>query len=118
MERNVYSFRIAIAKGFEPRLYTYDSDKMPLGLFNARLDFKTWSKRIIAINCYFTKIKTGEKFIVTVYCNHQTAKFKLPDSVVDFSCCPTNEVYLVSVLKNERGKIYLNDAKSVQKINQ
>lgn len=118
MDRNVYSFRIAIAKGFEPLLYTYDPDKMPLGLFNARLDFKTWSKRIIAINCYFTKIETEEKFIVTVYCNHKTGKFKLPDSVVDFSSCPTNEAYLVSVLKNERGKIYLSDAKSVQKINQ
>jgi hypothetical protein len=118
MKRNVYSFRIAIANGFEPRLYTYDADKIPLGVFEARLDFKIWSKRIIAINCFFIKIKTEEKFIVTVYCNHQTAKFKLPDSVIDFSSCPTNEVYLVSVLKNERGKIYLNDTKSTQKINQ
>jgi hypothetical protein len=82
------------------------------------LDFKIWSKRIIAINCFFIKIKTEEKFIVTVYCNHQTAKFKLPDSVVDFSSCPTNEVYLVSVLKNERGKIYLSAAKSIEKVNQ
>ncbi|HMH32128.1 MAG TPA: hypothetical protein VK543_03810 [Puia sp.] len=49
----------AISKGHEPRLYTYDDALVPLGEFEAILDFKAWSKRIIAINCYFTQISTA-----------------------------------------------------------
>lgn len=107
MERNVYSFKVALSKGYEPRMYSYDPDNMPLGKFVARLDLKTWSKRIIAINCYFTKIDTDEKFVVTVYCNHQTSRFQLPSSTVDFSSCPAGEMYAVHVIKSERGKVLL-----------
>jgi hypothetical protein len=110
MERNVYSFKVAIAKGYEPRLYSYDADKIPSGIFDAVLDFKTWSKRIIAINCYFTKIDTKEKFIVTIYCNNQTAKFQLPNSDVDFSSCLVGQAYHISVIKKDRGKIVLESA--------
>jgi len=110
MERNVYSFKVAIAKGYEPRLYTYDADKIPVGTFDAILDFKAWSKRIIAINCFFTKIDTEEKFIVTVYCNNQTARFQLSGSSIDFSSCLVGVVYHVSVTKNDRGKVILENA--------
>jgi hypothetical protein len=68
MEGNVMSFQVAINKRFEPNLYTYDSDKIPLGAYDAVLDSKIWSNRILAINCYFTKMQTGENFVVTVYC--------------------------------------------------
>ena len=110
MERNVFSFKDAIAKGYEPRLYSYDADKIPLGIFDAILNFKTWSKRIIAINCYFTKIDTKEKFIVTVYCNNQMAKFQLKDSDIDFSSCLVGQAYHISVTKDGRGKIVLETA--------
>ena len=70
MERNVLSFRAALDKGYEPRLYSYDPARIPVGEMDAVLDFKTWSKRIIAINACFTKRDTGEKFVVTVYCHN------------------------------------------------
>jgi hypothetical protein len=110
VEHNVYSFKVAIARGYEPCLYTYEPHQIPLGTFAARLDFKTWSKRIIAINCYFTKMVTSEKFVVTVYCNNETTKFQLCTSNLDFSCCSTDEVYIVSVSKNSRGRIILDKA--------
>lgn len=110
MERNVYSFKIAIRKGFELRPYIYDPQQIPTGEFDAVLGFKTWSKRIIAINCYFTKINTGEKFVITVYCNNQTGKYVVPGSVIDFSHCPTGVAYTITVCKNDKGRIILSKA--------
>jgi len=117
MERNVYSFKLAISKGHELRLYTYNADKTPVGLVVAILDFKTWSKRIIAINCYFTKMDSEEKFIVTVYCNNQTEKFQLQNSVIDFTSCPTNHLYHLTVLRNNKGKIILGKAELICEVN-
>jgi hypothetical protein len=107
MERNVHSFRVAIKKGYSPCLYSYDATKIPLGEFEAKLDFKTWSKRIIAINCYFTKPDTGDKFVVTVYCNYQTGKYTVGDSKVDFSNCPLNEIYRIQIGRNPMENIVL-----------
>ncbi|MFT3749080.1 MAG: hypothetical protein QM768_12215 [Agriterribacter sp.] len=110
MERNVWSFKTAIRKGYEPRLYGYDPQQIPLDEFSARLDFKTWSKRIIAINCFFTKFGSGEKFVVTVYCNNITGRYVIPGSTVDFSVCTVDVLYRVTVSKNDKGKIILSKA--------
>lgn len=110
MEHNVYSFKTAIQKGYELRLYIYDSQQIPLGEFDAVLDCKTWSKRIIAINCYFTKTDTKEKFVVTVYCNNQTGRYEVPGSPVNFSDCPINTGYRITISKNEKERIILSKA--------
>jgi hypothetical protein len=111
MERNVWSFKTAIRKGYEPGLYVYDPKQIPLGEFEAVLDFKTWSKRIIAINCYFTKMDTKERFVVTVYGNNQTGRYEVPGSVINFSTCAVNATYRISVSKN-KGRIILSKAES------
>ncbi|HZH97188.1 MAG TPA: hypothetical protein VEY06_14950 [Flavisolibacter sp.] len=118
MQRNVFSFKVAIAKGCEPRLYSYDPGKMPLGVFDARLDCKIWSKRIIAINCYFIRIDTEERFVVTVYCNRETSRFQLSHSTVDFSQCPTGEIYCLKFIKNDKGKVLLEKAEPAQHVTQ
>ena len=102
MQNSVLSFRVAISKGYEPRIYTYDPVKIPIGEMDAVLDFKTWSKRIIAINCYFTKTGTGDKFVVTVYCHNKTGRYTLPGSTVDFGQCPVNWIYKIDVATIER----------------
>lgn len=107
MERNVHSFRVSIKKGYSPCLYSYDANVIPLGEFDAVLDFKTWSKRIIAINCYFTRVEDGNKFVVTVYCNFSTGKYKLDGSDVDFSICDLDKIYRVELGKNVKGNIVL-----------
>ena len=107
MERNVTSFKVAIGKGHEPRLYTYDADQTPLGEFNAMLDFKTWSKRIIAINCYFTKMGNRNKFVVTVYCDNKTGRYQIDGSSIDFSECKTGISYHIAVEKDQKNKVKL-----------
>jgi hypothetical protein len=116
MKKNVCSFKVAIGKGYEPRLYVYDAETIPLGTLKASLDFKIWSKRILAINCYFTKIDTDERFVVTVYCNHEMSRFQLSDSTVDFSRCPTGEIYRLQIIKNEKGKVLLEKAEPAQHV--
>jgi hypothetical protein len=106
MERNVLSFRAALEKGYEPRLYSYDPARIPLGEMEAVLDFKTWSRRIIAINCYFTKAGTGEKFVLTVYGHPKTGRYTLPGSTLDFGQCPIHCSY--NVMVERKG----NDAKN------
>jgi len=116
MERNVFSFRSALDKGYEPRLYSYDSARIPLGDMDAVLDFKTWSKRIIAINAYFTKQDTGDQFVVTVYCHNKTGRYTLPGSAVDFGQCPVGCLYRVQVVMKEgHGKSRVSLAKAERK---
>jgi len=113
MERNVQSFRVAIKSGHSPCLYSYDERKIPMGRFEARLDFKTWSKRIVAINCYFTKIPSGEKFVVTVYCNYTTGKYTVGEAIVDFSTCVVDQNYKINIGRNHKGKATLFSAEAV-----
>jgi hypothetical protein len=116
MERNVLSIRAALEKGYEPRLYSYDAGRIPLGEIDAVLDFKIWSKRIIAINAYFTKKGTGDKFVVTIYCNHKTGRYSLPGSTVDFGGCPVACLYRLRVEVNGgRGKVRVLLTKVEQK---
>ena len=107
MERNVTSFNVAIRNGHEPRLYTYDPNQIPLGEFDAVLDFKTWSNRIIAINCYFTKMDNRNKFVVTVYCDNKTGRYQVNESPVNFSDCATNNSYRLAVEKDHKNRVRL-----------
>jgi hypothetical protein len=113
MERNVFSWGVALNKGYEPRLYTYDAAQIPLGEFRARLDYKIWSKRIIAINCYFTKLDGENKFVVTVYCNNKTGRYSPSVSMIDFAFCPLDTQYLIGISKSESDKITLVKAEEI-----
>ena len=97
MDRNVLSYRAALEKGYDPRLYSYDPARIPLGEMEAVLDFKTWSRRIIAVNCYFTKTGTGEKFVLTVYGHPKTGRYTLAGSTLDFGQCSIECSYNVMV---------------------
>lgn len=113
MERNVMSWGVAIAKGHEARLYTYDSMQIPIGEFAAVLDFKIWSKRIIAINCYFTKTDSDERFVVTVNCNNQSGRFQLPGCDVNFADCAAGIHYRIEIAGNNKEGIVLLKAFAV-----
>jgi hypothetical protein len=43
MDRNVVSWGVALKKGYEPRLYTYSPEEIPIGQFETVLDFKIWA---------------------------------------------------------------------------
>jgi hypothetical protein len=84
-----------------------------MGEYIAVLDYKIWSKRIIAINCYFTKIDEGNKFVATVYCNNKTGRYCLHGSSVDFAICPLNVQYLIGISKSKSDKIVLVKAEEI-----
>lgn len=108
MENNVMSFNNAAKMGYDYKPYIYDPDQIPMGKIDAVLDFKTWSKRIMAINCFFTQVDTGTKFVITVYCSHQTGLYAIKGSGVDFSNCGVGIIYTVEVARNRYGKVFLN----------
>lgn len=55
MESNVLSWNVALDKGYEPQLYPYTANHIPVGEYTARLDFKIWAKKAMAVCCYLHK---------------------------------------------------------------
>ncbi|MBE9599931.1 hypothetical protein [Pedobacter sp. MC2016-24] len=66
---NVLQFNAALDAGLEPRNYTYKKEEVPLGNYDARLDFMIWSKNGNAINCFFTVFPSGQLISLSVYKN-------------------------------------------------
>jgi hypothetical protein len=93
-------------------------DKIPLGVFDAKLDFKIWSKRIIAINCYFIRIDTEERFVVTVYCNQGNIKVSTLAFNGGFFTVSYRRNLLFKVIKNDKGKVLLEKAEPAQHVTQ
>jgi hypothetical protein len=106
---NVFSWKEAIEKGYEPRLYPFSAEKVPLGEYDASLDFKIWAKNIMAIGCYFTRIKSAEKFQLTVYCK-STGSYKIENGNVDFAQCAISCLYRIKVDADEKKRIVFKEA--------
>ena len=104
MTGRVLSWHTAIASGHEPALYTYIGSEVPLGEYEAILDFKIWAKKTIGISCYFTQVQTSKKFQLTVYCNFQTGSYKISGCDIDFAVCPINRKYQIGVLLHAKGR--------------
>jgi hypothetical protein len=103
--RNVLSWNEALGQEFEPRLYPYAAGKVPLGRFDAKLDFKIWAKWTVGISCYFTDLVTGVKFQLTVFRNEKTKSYILKGSGVDFSTCDINCDYTIEVSVNASDRV-------------
>ncbi len=110
MESNVLSWNQALDKGYEPKLYPYLSEQVPLGKYNAKLDFKIWAKKIAGICCYFTQQDTGIKFQLTVYRRKSDELYQLDECNIDFKVCPISAIYYVKVGLNGKGNISFKDA--------
>ena len=110
MECNVLSWNVALEKGYEPRLYPYATEDIPLGEYEAVLDFKIWAKKVMAVCCYFSQKNDGIKFQLTVYRRKKDELYMVEGSCVDFKTCPTNVDYLISVNYNGVQKPVLKNA--------
>lgn len=108
MESNVLSWGQALENGYEPRLYPYQSDQVPLGEYDANLNFKIWAKKIAGICCYFTQQDTGTKFQLTVYRRKLDELYQLDDC--DFKACPTSVLYHIKIGLNNKGNISFKKA--------
>ncbi len=107
---NVLTWRTALDKGLEPRLYPYAAMDIPTGEFVARLDFKIWSKRAYTISCYFTETATGNKFQLSVYRRHDDHVYGLTDGSLDFKECAVDAEYLIMVGLTEKVSVVFQRA--------
>ncbi|MDQ6812813.1 MAG: hypothetical protein M3040_03605 [Bacteroidota bacterium] len=112
MESNVLSWNVALEKGYEPRLYPYAIEYVPLGEYEAVLDFKVWAKKAMGICCYFTQKDTGKKFQLTVYRRQKDEQYMLDENGIDFKGCPVNTDYLITVNLNRKQKAAFKGAAS------
>ena len=102
MSSNVLSWKDALAKGFNPSLYPYLD--VPVGEYDATLDFKIWAKKVMAISCYFTQHVTGKKIQLTVYCN-EAGLYKAGNSEINFAACEIGRMYRIEVIANQKKKV-------------
>lgn len=110
MPGNVLSWGVALRKGYEPGLYEFTAEGVPLGLIEAVLDFKIWAKNIMGINCYFTEVATQKKFQLTVYLSNRLRLYRLASDGIDFYDCPTGRIYRIHTEHGKSGKVMFADA--------
>jgi len=116
MESNVLSWHVALDHGYEPRLYPYIANDIPVGEYTAMLDFKIWAKKAMAVCCYFTQINTDKKFQLTVFRRQKDKLYMLNEGDVDFKFCDINSQYSITVLLNDNGKIVFKKASFVNSL--
>jgi hypothetical protein len=103
---NVLSWEEGLKNGFEPREYPY-KDAI-IGEINVRLDFKIWAKERVAVVCYFTDIESGKKFQLSVF-RLKDGDYKLKGCDIDFTTCPTEEEYQLTIEKNTKENPFLKN---------
>lgn len=116
MPGNVLSWGVALRKGFEPGLYEFTPEAVPLGMVEAVLDFKIWAKNVMGINCYFTDVATRKKFQLTVYLSNRLRLYRLGSGEIDFYDCPTERIYRIDTEVGKSGKIMFVNAILLQAI--
>jgi len=67
-EKTAVGFKPALEAGFEPRNYSWSADVVPVGDYEATLDFMIWSNRHVAVDCYLST-DDGKQIRLTVYRN-------------------------------------------------
>ena len=95
---------------YEPKLYPYTVDHIPLGEYTAMLDFKIWAKKAMGICCYFTQTDSGRKFQLTVFRRQKDKLYALNESSLDFKFCASNSLYNISISLKDNAKVVFKNA--------
>jgi len=111
--KNVKFWKEAVEAGFDPGAYPYVAEKIPMGSVEAVLDAKIWAKQQMGIGCYFSRVGTGERFLLTVYRDRRDQRYRIKDCPIDFACCPVGAgyVYQLEVDVNGKGNAALRGAR-------
>ena len=99
-EKTVIGFKPALEGGFQPQNYSWLPDIVPLGEYEAILDFMIWSKKLIAIDCFFTTVSDNRKIRLTAYKN-QGEDYMVGGIAVSYLSLGTRLV--VSIVLNNKG---------------
>lgn len=110
MSNEVMSWKMAIEKGCEPSLYSFNADDIPLGEYEAVLEFKIWAKNTMGISCYFVQKHTGKPFRLTVFRQPAMKAYTLDSGGMSFVESPVNCEYLLKVSRNRKGRIVFEKA--------
>src|SRR6478735_8739870 len=102
MSNKVMSWKVAIENGHDPGLYSYAADDIPLGEYEAVLEFKIWAKNTMGISCYFIQKHTGKKFRLTVFRQPATKAYTLDSGGMSFVESPVECDYLLKVSRNNK----------------
>ena len=95
-------------------VYSYAGDDIPLGEYEAVLEFKIWAKNTMGISCYFIQKHTGKKFRLTVFRQPATKAYTLDSGGMSFVESPVNCTYLLKVSRSNKGRIIFEKAEVVQ----
>jgi len=114
MSNAVMSWNVAIRNGYDPGLYIYNADDIPLGDYEATLQFKIWAKNAMGITCYFIQKQTGKKFRLTVFRQPSTEAYTLDSGGMSFVDIAVNCDYLLKVSRNDKGRIIFEKAVEIE----
>src|SRR6478609_4833958 len=95
-------------------VYSYAGDDIPLGEYEAVLEFKIWAKNTMGISCYFIQKHTGKKFRLTVFRQPSTEAYTLDSGGMSFVDIAVNCDYLLKVSRNDKGRIIFEKAVEIE----
>ena len=98
----VFSFKDAIACGYNPREYQFNKD-IPLGILEVRLDFKVWAKgSLLALTCFCTVLESGQLIRFNIFKNND-GDYILPNTNLNLRDVPYDSIFLIVVERTQRG---------------
>lgn len=101
-EKTVTGFKLALEAGFQPQNYSWSSEVVPVGEYEATLDFMIWSKQLVAIDCFFTTVSDSRKIRLTAFRN-QSEDYMVGGFAVPYLRLGTR--LIVNVVLNNKGVI-------------
>ena len=113
----VLHFNTAIIGGYEPGNYSWDKQVIPTGKYDARLDFMIWSKKQMAINCYFTTEDNNSKIILSAYRSKDKEEKYLAGNT-EMRHIPFNVMMNLEVQLNSMGNPSLKNAVVIHELPQ
>ena len=112
MESKVMGWGDITGTGIDLSGYAWQTDKVPVGQYEAVLDYKVWSNKITGINCYFRIVETGELIKLTLF-RLKDGNYKLEDGDLDFKDCPTGVNYRIKTALNGKGNICFKECSQI-----
>lgn len=112
-EKTVTGFKPALEAGFQPQNYSWLPEIVPVGEYEVILDFMIWSKKLVAIDCFFTTVSDHRKIRLTAYRN-QGEDYMVGDIVVSYLSLGTRLV--ISVVLNNKGNPKWKNATVIESV--
>ncbi|WP_431294148.1 hypothetical protein [Pedobacter sp. P26] len=103
METTVLELTPELEIELEPKNYPYTREDVPLGSYQAKLDFMLWSKSGLTINCFFTLPDLGKKISLPVY-RKAANQGKYLAGEFEVRYLPFGTLLVLTVEANELGK--------------